>query len=136
MIILGGDDGFKASDFHGKCDGKSNTVVIIKPKGINSVFGATTSARYGSSSGWVRTTEDPTPYLFSIRRGYLHACLPIPNIIYNKNSFILSWRFRISWKSRYYSLLIIQKFQRKYINKIYPKNFIFFAPKLILQELQ
>ena len=56
-------DGFTASSFHSKCDGRANTVTIIKT--INYAFGAYTSAAWSSSSGWV---SDSAAFIFSLRR--------------------------------------------------------------------
>jgi hypothetical protein len=42
-------DGFTASAFHEKCDGKENTITIIKTNG-NYVFGGYTSAKWNSNN--------------------------------------------------------------------------------------
>ncbi len=57
-------DGFRASAFHEKCDGKENTVTIIKSN-MDYVFGGYTSAKWSSNGGW---TPDPTAFIFSLRR--------------------------------------------------------------------
>jgi hypothetical protein len=57
-------DGFRASSFHSKCDGRFNTVTIIKTNN-NYVFGGYTSAAWSSSAGWV---SDTAAFIFSLRR--------------------------------------------------------------------
>jgi hypothetical protein len=57
-------DGFEASSFHEKCDGKGNTITIIKTNG-NYVFGGFTAAKWSSSR---RYTEDTKAFIFSVRR--------------------------------------------------------------------
>ena len=59
-------DGFNASAFHEKCDGKANTVTIIKSN-FNYVFGGYTAVEWASSNGTEWCT-DPTAYIFSLRR--------------------------------------------------------------------
>ncbi len=57
-------DGFTAKAFHEKCDGKANTVTIIKTDG-NYVFGGYTSAKWNSDGKYV---NDPNAFIFSLRR--------------------------------------------------------------------
>jgi hypothetical protein len=57
-------DGFAASSFHSRCNGKANTVTLIKTNS-NYVFGAYTSAIWPSSSGYV---TDSTAFIFSLRK--------------------------------------------------------------------
>jgi hypothetical protein len=64
-------DGFEASSFHGKCDGKENTVTIIKTDS-NYVFGGYTAAKWVTDTdeqlnngGWI---HDSTAFIFSLRR--------------------------------------------------------------------
>ena len=63
LIYRASRDGFHASAFHAKCDGKAKTVTIIKTK-TNYVFGGYTSAAWSSTGGWVL---DGTAYLFRFR---------------------------------------------------------------------
>jgi hypothetical protein len=56
-------DGFKASDFHDKCDGKSDTLVIIKAESGN-VFGGYTHLTWDTSGSDKSSTSD---YIFSFR---------------------------------------------------------------------
>ena len=57
-------DGFTAHVFHEKCDGKANTVTIIK-NNLNYVFGGYTSAKWSSEGKYC---TDPNAFLFSLRR--------------------------------------------------------------------
>ncbi len=57
-------DGFEASSFHSKCDGKANTITIIKTKD-NYVFGGYTAASWESTSGY---KTDAAAYIYSLRR--------------------------------------------------------------------
>ena len=57
-------DGFKSQAFHSKCDGKKNTITIIK-NNLNNVFGCYASSAWNSSNTWI---NDPMAFLFSLRR--------------------------------------------------------------------
>jgi hypothetical protein len=54
--------GFKASDFHKKCDGASKTLTIIKSSNSN-IFGGYTEAQW-DSSGQIKS--DPAAFIFSL----------------------------------------------------------------------
>ncbi len=58
-------DGFTSQAFHSKCDGKENTITIIKTD-ENSVFGGYASSAWNSSS---KSIKDSNAFLFSLRRG-------------------------------------------------------------------
>ena len=55
-------DGFKASDFHTKCDGIANTLIVIKSESGN-IFGGFTEKEWHSIGGWV---TDPSAFIFSL----------------------------------------------------------------------
>jgi len=55
-------DGFKASDFHAKCDGIANTLTVIKSQNGN-VFGGFTEKAWNSRKGSV---TDPSAFIFSL----------------------------------------------------------------------
>ena len=55
-------DGFKASDFHAKCDGIANTLTVTKSKNGN-VFGGFTEKAWNSRG--VNVT-DPSAFIFSL----------------------------------------------------------------------
>ncbi len=57
-------DGFTSQAFHSKCDGKGNTITIIKSH-LNYVFGGFASSAWNSSNTWI---NDPNAFLFSLRR--------------------------------------------------------------------
>ncbi len=57
-------DGFTGQAFHSKCDGKGNTITIIK-NNLNYVFGGYASSAWHSSGEWI---DDPNAFLFSLRR--------------------------------------------------------------------
>jgi hypothetical protein len=57
-------DGFEAQAFHTRCDGKPNTITIIK-NNLNYVFGGYASSAWGSSADYM---YDPNAFLFSLRR--------------------------------------------------------------------
>ncbi len=57
-------DGFDSQAFHSKCDGKRNTITIIK-NNLNYVFGGYASSAWSSSGNFI---NDPNAFLFSLRR--------------------------------------------------------------------
>jgi hypothetical protein len=57
-------DGFNGEAFHSKCDGKRNTITIIKSH-LNYVFGGFASSAWNSSEVYI---NDPNAFLFSLRR--------------------------------------------------------------------
>jgi hypothetical protein len=57
-------DGFNGQAFHSKCDGKENTITIIKSH-LNNVFGGYASSAWNSSASYI---NDPNAFLFSLRR--------------------------------------------------------------------
>ncbi len=62
-------DGFDSKVFHMKCDGKANTITIIK-NNFNYVFGGYTSATWddGSKGRFSAFKTDPHAFIFSLRR--------------------------------------------------------------------
>ena len=57
-------DGFDSSAFHSKCDGKANTVTLIKTDS-NYVFGGFASSKWNSSFKFI---VDSSAFVFSLRR--------------------------------------------------------------------
>ncbi len=49
-MYVGSKDGFSSKDFHGKCDKKPNTLVLIKAN--NYWFGGYTTYQWGTAFGW------------------------------------------------------------------------------------
>ena len=62
LIYRASRDGFKASDFHAKCDNKSNTLTIIKTtKGY--IFGGYIAVAWNNKGG---SRADPNAFIFSL----------------------------------------------------------------------
>jgi hypothetical protein len=67
LIYRGSRDGFRAGDFHAKCDGIENTLTIIQTT-HGFVFGGFTPLKW--SSGWTRTSKADTTgrsFLFTVK---------------------------------------------------------------------
>ena len=62
LLYRASRDGFKSTDFHYKCDGKTNTVAIVK-NNLNYVFGGYTSNDWGEDC-----EDDKDAFIFSLRR--------------------------------------------------------------------
>ncbi len=81
-------DGFEASSFHSKCDGKAKTITIIKTKD-NYVFGGYTDVSWHSTCNW---KTDAAAYIYSLRRNGVsnlskHNILAIETAICCRESF-------------------------------------------------
>ena len=61
MIYRASDHGFRAKDFHSKCDGKANTLTVLKANGF--IFGGFTTATWDSSGQY---KSDSNAFLFSL----------------------------------------------------------------------
>jgi hypothetical protein len=64
LLYRASKDGFLASTFHLKCDGKEKTITIIK-NNLDYVFGGYTSAKWSSDGKY---KEDGEAFIFSLRR--------------------------------------------------------------------
>ena len=64
LIYRASKDGFKALDFHSKCDYKSNTITIIK-NNLNFIFGGYMAANRSNNASWI---EDKNAFVFSLRK--------------------------------------------------------------------
>lgn len=62
LVYQGSRDGFSARDFHARCDGLANTLVLIKSKNGN-VFGGYTEAIWDKS---YESKSDPNAFIFSL----------------------------------------------------------------------
>lgn len=62
LIYRASRDGFNASDFHLKCDGIKNTLVVIQSSN-GYVFGGFTKKAWSSNDEWI---EDPESIIFSL----------------------------------------------------------------------
>jgi hypothetical protein len=63
LLYRGTRDGFGSQDFHSKCDGKSNTLTLVKAQQSSYIFGGFTTVEWDSSSIW---KSDPNAFLFSL----------------------------------------------------------------------
>ena len=61
LIYKAANDGFKSEDFHQRCDGKANTLTLIKTT-QSCVFGGFTGASWSEYDGF---KEDPYAFIFS-----------------------------------------------------------------------
>ena len=57
-------DGFKAQEFHRRCDGRDRTITVIK-NNLNFVFGGYASSPWNSSNEWI---NDKSAFLFCLRQ--------------------------------------------------------------------
>jgi hypothetical protein len=70
LLYRGSDHGFKSSDFHGKCDGKSNTITIIQTtKGF--ILGGFTPIAWDSSNQY-KPDSSGRSFLFSVKNPHDH----------------------------------------------------------------
>jgi hypothetical protein len=65
LLYRASRNGFQATNFHSNVDHKPNTIVIVRPKNLDCVFGGLSSVVCNSDSGY---KSDEKAYLFSIRR--------------------------------------------------------------------
>jgi hypothetical protein len=62
LLLRGSRDEFTPKKFHELCDGKSNTITLIKVKGKEEIIGGYNPLKWESKGGWV-TTKDS--FIFS-----------------------------------------------------------------------
>jgi len=65
LLYRGSRDGFGAHNFHAKCDGKSQTLTLLKAKESKFIFGGFTATDWDSFSKW---KNDPHAFLFSLTK--------------------------------------------------------------------
>ena len=63
LLYRGSRDGFGAKEFHSKCDGHENALIIIRPKQSGNIFGGFVSVAFDSLSKW---KLDANAFLFSL----------------------------------------------------------------------
>ncbi|XP_068687634.1 uncharacterized protein [Montipora foliosa] len=63
LLFKASRDGFKAKDFHSKCDGKGPTVTVVKSGSF--IFGGFTAQPWSGSKYWEHKTKEET-FLFSL----------------------------------------------------------------------
>ncbi len=64
LLFRATEDGFKAKDFHNKCDGKTGATVIIIQSNFGNIFGGYTTVPWTSVKGW---QKDKNAFLFLVR---------------------------------------------------------------------
>ena len=64
LIYRASKDGFKSSDFHSKCDNKTNTLTIIKVKGNSNIFGGYTTCTWNHIPGSYKS--DSSAFIVSL----------------------------------------------------------------------
>jgi hypothetical protein len=70
LLYRGSDHGFGSSDFHSKCDGKSNTIAIIQTTD-DFIFGGFTPITWDSISQYKPDTSGRS-FLFSVQNPHNH----------------------------------------------------------------
>jgi len=65
LLWRGSRDGFDASDFHRLCDGRKNTLLLIKNTESN-IFGGYASQPWSSPSSWI-CKKDMDSFLFTFK---------------------------------------------------------------------
>ena len=63
LLYRGSRDGKMAADFHRRCDGKGNTVSVIKDR-YDNVFGGFADKAWGTQPSWVKSEKS---FLFSLK---------------------------------------------------------------------
>jgi hypothetical protein len=66
LLYRGTRDGFGSTDFHSKCDGHPNTLIILKAKESSYIFGGFTTADWESPYPKAKYKSDPNAFLFSL----------------------------------------------------------------------
>jgi hypothetical protein len=66
LLYRGTRDGFDGRDFHSRCNGKSNTLTIIKPKESSNIFGGFTAVSWESGRSPGIYKSDQNAFIFSL----------------------------------------------------------------------
>ena len=69
LLYRASQDGFGSNNFHSKCDGKANTLTILKANGF--IFGGFTTASWDGES---QSKSDPNAFLFSLTNKQNKPC--------------------------------------------------------------
>lgn len=80
LIYRASQDGFKADNFHLKCDGKSPTLTILKATTTRFIFGGFTERTW---DGYEIQKSDPNAFIFSLINGDNKEYKMKPNEIEN-----------------------------------------------------
>lgn len=79
LLYKASEHGFAASKFHQHCDGRCNTLTLVKTRGQN-IFGGFTGAVWSSSGGFA---TDPYARVFSLGKdAYVAKCIVPERAIY------------------------------------------------------
>jgi BTB/POZ domain-containing protein KCTD9 len=70
LIYKAKRDGFKAGDFHSRCDGKAPTICVIQSE-HRKTFGGFTNLSW-SSNGWIVGEEKS--FIFQLDKNTKHTC--------------------------------------------------------------
>ena len=65
LLYRGTRDDFGGKAFHSKCDGKSNTLTILKAKQSKFIFGGFTAVNWESSNN-LKYKSDQNAFIFSL----------------------------------------------------------------------
>lgn len=72
LLYRASQDGYRAEDFHSKCDGHENTLTIIKVHESLNTFGGFTQAAWSSKLHGFKI--DPQAFIFSLINSYNQPC--------------------------------------------------------------
>jgi hypothetical protein len=90
LLWRGSRDGYRARDFHNRCDGHANTLTLIEDTGCN-IFGGYTSVSWGSSRPRGVKGPDPTEsFLFTLKNPHGRPARQFPLKPDRKDSAITS----------------------------------------------
>ncbi|GBC00020.1 hypothetical protein RclHR1_03710004 [Rhizophagus clarus] len=64
LLLRGSRDGFTPNKFHELCDGKPNTITLLKVKGEEEIIGGYNPLKWESDGGWVNTKDS---FIFSFK---------------------------------------------------------------------
>ena len=78
LLFRASVDGFDSGDFHRKCDGKGETLTVVRTE-YGSVCGAFTSVMWSTDQNW---HSDPKPFLF--------LCRSLLGIVFADSTFIIN----------------------------------------------
>jgi len=93
LLYRGSRDGFSATNFHSRCDGKGNTFTVIKAQGAPNIFGGYTGEAWRSASG---TYSSARCWLYSLanRAGRVYKLESLSSTssnVYHNSSYGPTW---------------------------------------------
>lgn len=81
LLYRANQSGFTAKDFHEKCDGRCNTLTLVRSIENDRIFGGYTGGKWSSNAGFV---TDPHAFVFSLDDGLVARCIEPERAIYCK----------------------------------------------------